>query len=96
MPTYRVFPELKAKFVFSDEKETVKYWVFYGAMIYVIFMLAYLPSTIRYAVVLLPMYWVGAKIYDANRKAGIALLVLTIYQSIIGAYLFEVSTPYFL
>jgi hypothetical protein len=50
---------LKAKLVFSVEKETVKYWAFYGAMIYVIFMLAYLPSTVRYAVVLLPMYWVG-------------------------------------
>ncbi len=87
---------LKAKFVFSVEKETVKYWAFYAAMIFVIFMLSYLPSTVRYAVVLLPMYWVGAKIYEANPKAGIALLLLTISQSIIGAYLFEVSTPYFL
>jgi hypothetical protein len=39
---------------------------------------------------------IDAKIYYANPKAGTALLLLTISQSIIGAYLFVVSTPYFL
>ncbi len=87
---------VKRKVVWSLERETVKYWAFYGVMLYTIFMLSYLFSTVRYAIPLLPMYWVSARIYTANRKVGIPLLALIIALSIIGAYLLEISTPYFL
>jgi hypothetical protein len=91
-----VYFVLRRKVVFSLEKETIKYWAFYAAMMYVIFMASYIMSTIRYAIPLLPIYWVAAKVYSENRNFGIAYLALAIFLSIIGAYLFEISTPYFL
>jgi Gpi18-like mannosyltransferase len=83
------------KIILTLEKETLKYWLFYAAMLYVIFMFSNLYSSVRYAIPLLPIYWVYAKIYCAHRNYGAALLLLTIIFSIIGAYLLEISTPYF-
>jgi hypothetical protein len=94
LPTVYFF--IKTRIVFTLEEETVKYWAFYAAMLCVIFMMSYLFSTIRYAIPLLPLYWVSAKIYNGNRSYGRVLLFLTISLSIIDAYLFEISTPYFL
>ncbi|MFA7398416.1 MAG: hypothetical protein GX799_04345 [Crenarchaeota archaeon] len=87
---------IKQKTVISIEHETIKYWAYYGVMLYVIFVVSYLPSTVRYAIPLLPMYWVFAKVAVANRVAAVILLTLTIVLSIVGAYLLEISTPYFL
>ena len=87
---------IKQKTVISIEHETIKYWAYYGVMLYVIFVVSYLPSTVRYAIPLLPMYWVFAKVAVANQVAAVILLTLTIVLSIVGAYLLEISTPYFL
>ena len=87
---------IKRKIVFSLEKETLKYWVFYAVMIVAIFMVSYLFNLARYAIPLIPLYWVNAKIYSENRVYGTVLFILTISLSIIGIYLFEISTPYFL
>jgi uncharacterized membrane protein YjdF len=50
----------------------------------------------RFAVTMLPIFWVSAKIYTKSRLAGVILFVTMTVMLIIGAYLFETASPYFM
>ena len=87
---------VKVKKVFTAESNTLKYWAFYASIVYVLFTQSFIFSIIRYAIPLLPMYWVSAKIYDKNRAIGLMLLALMVSLCIIGTYLFEIQSVYLL
>jgi hypothetical protein len=63
--------------VFTVEAETLGYWAFYGGLLCMcIFFNATIFSILRYAVPLLPMYWVLAKIYTKKPVVGYIFLGL--------------------
>jgi hypothetical protein len=72
----------------QDAKQ-LKYWAFYASMIFVIIYQSNVYSIIRYAVPMLPIYWVSAIIYTKNRSAGIVIFAVMTGMLIIGSYLFE-------
>ena len=65
-------------------------------MIYVVFSVSFVYSIMRFAVTMLPIFWVSAKIYTKSRLAGVILFVTMTVMLIIGAYLFETASPYFM
>jgi hypothetical protein len=70
------------------ERKDLKYWAF---SIYILLMLAFYadPKNIqRYALPILPLYWVFALVYDKNKKAGSVLLIASTVILIIGSVLF--------
>jgi hypothetical protein len=70
------------------ERKDLKYWAF---SIYILLMLAFYsdPKNIqRYALPILPLYWVFALVYDENKKAGSVLLIASTVILIIGSILF--------
>ena len=87
---------VKIKKVFTVEANTLKYWAFYASIVYVLFTQSFIFSIIRYAIPMLPIYWVSAKIYAKNRVLGLILLGLMVCLSIIGTYLFEIQSIYLL
>jgi len=87
---------VKIKKVFTLESNTLKYWAFYASIVYVLFTQSFIFSIIRYAIPMLPIYWVAAKIYTKNRLIGLILLGLMVSLSIIGVYLFEIQSVYLL
>jgi hypothetical protein len=94
LPT--IYFMVKIKKVFTVESKTLKYWAFYASIVYVLFTQSFIFSIIRYAIPMLPIYWVSAKIYTKNRAIGLILLGLMVSLSIIGAYLFEIQSVYLL
>ena len=94
MPTaYFIFSIEK---VFTVESKTLGYWVFYASMAYVLFTNAIVYSVLRYAIPMLPIYWVSAKIYTKKRIVGLILFAIMTVMLIIGAYLLEINSPYFM
>jgi hypothetical protein len=87
---------VEIKKVFTVEAKTVGFWAFYAAMIYVVFTQAIIYSILRYAVTLVPLYWVFAKIYTKSRIVGTILFAVSTVLFIIGAYLLEINSPYFM
>jgi hypothetical protein len=70
------------------ERKDLKYWVF---SIYILLMLAFYsdPKNIqRYALPILPLYWVFALVYDKNKKTGSLLLIASVVILIVGSILF--------
>ena len=70
------------------ERKDLKYWAF---SIYILLMLALYadPKNIqRYALPILPLYWVFALVYDRNKMAGSVLLIASTVILIIGSILF--------
>jgi Mannosyltransferase (PIG-V) len=84
-----------AKDYLIQEAKRLKYWAFYASMIFVIIFQSYLFSTIRYAVPMLPIYWVSAIIYNRNRLIGIVLFAAMTGMLIIGSYMFETGGSFF-
>jgi hypothetical protein len=75
----------------QDEKQ-LKYWVFYASTIAVILIdQSNVLSIIRYAVPMLPIYWVSAIIYTKSRPIGIAIFATMTGILIIGSFLFEIG-----
>ena len=87
---------LTAEKIFADEKMTLGYWAFYGAMVYVLFTDSVISSVMRYAIPMLPIYWVFAKIYTKNRLIGVTLFGLSTAMLIIAAYFLETANIYFM
>ena len=50
-----------ARKVFTEETKTLGYWVFYASMVYVLFTDAVVSNIARYAIPMLPIYWVLSK-----------------------------------
>jgi hypothetical protein len=71
------------------DRKDLKYWVF---SIYILIILAFYsdPQNIhRYALPILPMYWVFALVWGKNSKVGKALLVVLTAILIVGTVLFS-------
>ena len=94
MPT--IYFIVKIKKVFTIESDTLKYWALFAPIVYILFTQSFIFSIIRYAIPMLPIYWVSAKIYTMNRAIGLILLGLMVSLSIIGAYLFEIQSVFLL
>ncbi len=71
------------------EADLLKYWAFYAAMTVILLSDSLVYSTVRYAVPMLPIYWVSAIIYTKNRQAGTAIFMVMTGMLIIGCMLFE-------
>jgi hypothetical protein len=82
--------------IFTVETKTLGYWAFYASMLYVVFTVSFIYSVIRFAVTMLPIFWVSAKIYAKNRATGIVLFGVMTVMLIIGAYLLEINSGYFM
>jgi Gpi18-like mannosyltransferase len=74
-----------------QESKRLKYWAFYAAMVFVIIYQSYIFSIIRYALPMLPIYWVSAIIFNKNRWIGIAIFAVMTGMLIIGSYMFEIG-----
>jgi hypothetical protein len=73
----------------QDAKQ-LKYWAFYASTIFVILLdQSNVFSIIRYAVPMLPIYWVSAIIYNKSRSTGIVIFAIMTGMFIIGSYMFE-------
>ncbi|MGA2386543.1 MAG: hypothetical protein ABSG33_08420 [Candidatus Bathyarchaeia archaeon] len=84
------------KKIFAEEERTLGYWAFYAAMVWVLFTNSVISNVLRYAVPMLPIYWVLAKIYLKNRLAGAVLFGVSTAMLIIAAYLLETANPNFM
>lgn len=82
------------KNVWIQETKTLKYWGLYASLIFIILTQSYLFSIIRYAVLMLPIYWASASIYTKNRAVGLILFSIMTAMLIIGAALFTLSGSY--
>lgn len=76
------------------ERKDLKYWVF---SIYLLLMLLFYsdPQNLhRYALPILPLYWVSGLIWGKNKKIGKMLLVVSTAILIIGTILFTTGNSY--
>jgi hypothetical protein len=94
IPTAYFF--IRIKKIFTVEAKTLGYWAFYASMLYVVFTVSFVYSIMRFAVTMLPIFWVSAKIYTKNRVTGIVLFGVMTVMLIIGAYLLETNSAYFM
>ena len=65
-------------------------------MVLVLFTDSVVSNITRYAVPMLPIYWVLAKVYTKNRLVGATLFGVISVMLVIGAYLLETANPYFM
>ena len=89
----RLLPGSIKNSLIQDAKQ-LKYWAFYASMIFVIIYQSNVYSTIRYAVPMLPIYWVSTIIYTKNRLTGIIIFAIMTGTFIIGAYMLETGGPF--
>jgi hypothetical protein len=82
--------------IFTVEAKTLGYWAFYASTVYVLFTNSVVSNVSRYAVPMLPIYWVFAKVYAKNRLVGAVLFGVTSAMLIIGAYVLETANPNFM
>ena len=76
------------------DRKDLKYWAF---SIYILLMLVFYsdPQNLhRYALPILPLYWVSAIVWGKNKKAGIALLAVSTAILVIGTVLFTTRQIY--
>ena len=76
------------------ERKDLKYWAF---SIYLLLMLLFYsdPQNLhRYALPILPLYWVSALAWGKNRKIGKMLLVISTVILVIGTILFTTGNIY--
>ncbi len=79
---------------FVGERKDLKYWAF---AIYTLVMLAFYsdPKNLhRYALPILPLYWVSALVWSKNKKVGKLLLIISTVILIIGTILFTTRQMY--
>jgi hypothetical protein len=68
---------------------TLKYWVFFVVAVFQILFISYIFSAVRYALLLLPIYWFLAKISVDKPNIRKHLLNISIILMIVGSLLFE-------
>jgi hypothetical protein len=76
------------------ERKDLKYWVF---SIYLLLMLLFYsdPQNLhRYALPILPLYWVSALIWGKNKKIGKVMLIVSTSILVIGTILFSTGNIY--
>jgi Gpi18-like mannosyltransferase len=87
-------------FVFGlNKRRDLKYWALtLVTTVMLVFVVVYAQanSIQRYALIILPMYWVSAFIWSKNSKIGKTLLFLWIAILIIGTIIFSSGKPFIL
>jgi Gpi18-like mannosyltransferase len=87
-------------FVFGlDKRVDLKYWALtLVAAVMLVFVVVYAQanSILRYAIIILPMYWVSAFMWSKNSKLGKTLLFLWIVILVIGTIVFASGEPFIL
>ena len=76
------------------ERKDLKYWAF---SIYILLMLLFYsdPQNLhRYALPILPLYWVSALVWGKNKKIGKVMLVVSTAILVIGTILFTTGNIY--
>ncbi len=76
------------------QRKDLKYWVF---SIYILLMLLFYsdPQNLhRYALPILPLYWVSALIWGKNKKIGKVMLIISTVILVIGTILFTTGNNY--
>jgi hypothetical protein len=98
LPTAYFICRLSSKHIKNNliqDAKQLKYWAFYASTIFVILLdQSNLYSVIRYAVPMLPIYWVSAIIYSKSRSIGIIIFVAMTGMLLIGSYLLETGGPF--
>jgi hypothetical protein len=98
MPTAYFISRLSSRSIKNNliqDAKQLKYWAFYASMIVVILLdQSSISSIIRYAVPMLPIYWVSAIIYTKNRSIGFIIFVVMTGLLIIGSYWFETGQSF--
>ncbi len=80
----RDFPRL-----LNSEREDLKYWVYSLVMLIVILFYSVAANLHRYAIPILPLYWVAASIYNTKPKLGSILFIVMVSLLIVGTILFS-------
>lgn len=80
---------------FRLDRSCTKYWVFASVILAMILFYSVAFSIQRYALPILPLYWVPAKIWSKNQKLGIALLLTMTAILIVGTALFATWRQYY-
>ena len=87
-------------FVFGlNKRKDLKYWALtLVAAVMLVFVAIYSQanSIQRYAIIILPMYWVSAFIWRKNSKIGKMLLLLCMILLIIGSIIFDSGRSFIL
>jgi len=73
----------------NAERKDLKYWVFSLVLLIVILFYSVAANLHRYAIPILPLYWVAATIWNTKPKLGKILLALMMSLLIIGTILFS-------
>jgi hypothetical protein len=72
----------------KTEGKALKYWAFSLVTLIVILFFSSVFSIQRYAIPMLPLYWVSAQTWGKNQKLGILLLIIMATILIVGSILF--------
>jgi Gpi18-like mannosyltransferase len=81
--------------ILKPERKASKYWAYSSATLVVILFYSVAFSVQRYAIPMLPLYWVNASLWSQNKKTGILLLAITTTILIIGTMLFATWRQYY-
>ncbi len=76
------------------ERKDLKYWAFSFYILLILLFYSDPQNLHRYALPILPLYWVSALIWGKNKKIGKVLLVISIAILIIGTILFTTGNNY--
>jgi hypothetical protein len=75
----------------NAERKDLKYWAFSICILLTLIFYSNPKSLPRYALPILPLYWVFAIVWDRNNKIGKVLFVLLTMILIIGTILFATN-----
>ncbi len=73
----------------NAERKDIKYWAFSLVILLMILFYSFLANVDRYAVPILPLYWVNAVIWDRHQKLGKILLLIMATILAVGSILFS-------
>lgn len=74
--------------VLRSTRRDLKYWFLAFGILLVLLFYSNVLNLHRYAILILPLYWVGALLWERNRKVGALFLALVIADLIVGSVLF--------
>jgi hypothetical protein len=79
----------------AADREDMKYWAFSLVTLAVILFYSSIFSMQRYAITILPIYWIAATLWERNRKWGILMLDIMVTLLVISTILFANWLPYY-
>jgi hypothetical protein len=86
---------LPVSYRLAADRENMKYWAFSLVTLATILFCSNIFSIQRYALPILPIYWVSATLWNRRKKWGIILFGVMTTILIIGTILFATWLPYY-